>query len=252
MHAQRFVNLAPLSLLANTVGTWFKDVRTHPPIVFTFPPPGDGSSQQGGVNEGITFSENLFYSRNPGPPTKTISLQGLLQGVSPYASLDVTRFTAFSPSWRATFNHTANQDMVHLNAYAKDYDACDETNIQPPGSPTSVHTASSLFSTPPSLGSFKSRLPNAMLEVDLRSLNLHLMMRVKEILACAEAMWEWIVDYQEHLRSGSVTSQRAQGLGATGGDGVSKTDTGGQDPIKAAIAGMTRSDFDDLLIQFEM
>ncbi|VDB91424.1 unnamed protein product, partial [Peniophora sp. CBMAI 1063] len=38
MHAERFINLAPLSLLANSLPLYFKDVRTHPPITFMFPP----------------------------------------------------------------------------------------------------------------------------------------------------------------------------------------------------------------------
>ncbi|THH16366.1 hypothetical protein EW146_g4253 [Bondarzewia mesenterica] len=39
MHASRFINLSPLSLLANSLPLYFKDVRTHSPIMFMFPPP---------------------------------------------------------------------------------------------------------------------------------------------------------------------------------------------------------------------
>ncbi|KAG2129146.1 hypothetical protein DEU56DRAFT_500407 [Suillus clintonianus] len=69
-------------------------------------------------------------------------------------------------------------------------------------------------------------LPNPALEVDLKYLNLHLALRVKEIVACAEAMWEWVSDFQ--------------------------TRGGRKDGIYAKIMGLTRSQFDELLLRFEL
>lgn len=73
-------------------------------------------------------------------------------------------------------------------------------------------------------------LPNGMLEVDLRTLNMHLGIRVKEVLGCAEAMWDWVVDYQI------------------------KTKGGERDPkgVYALISQLSRADFDDLLARFEL
>ena len=71
-----------------------------------------------------------------------------------------------------------------------------------------------------------SRLPNRRMEFDLGTLNLHLALRTSEILACGEAMWEWVVEYQkkeEKTRDGELL----------------------------AIGGMRRDEFDKLLGKFE-
>ncbi|KAF8272206.1 hypothetical protein EI94DRAFT_1796342 [Lactarius quietus] len=39
MHAARFINLSPLSLLAHSLPLFFENVRSHAPIMFMFPPP---------------------------------------------------------------------------------------------------------------------------------------------------------------------------------------------------------------------
>ncbi|KAH7908054.1 hypothetical protein BJ138DRAFT_1013523 [Hygrophoropsis aurantiaca] len=143
MHAERFVNLAPLSLLANMLGLWFKDVRTHPPLVLKFPPL-DGEAEA------------------------VVPLSGLQDGGTRYAAFDSAHSSACSPSWKPS---TPNR-KTGLN------------------------------------------LPNEMLSVDLRSLNLHLQLKVKEILGCSEAMWEWVCQHEN--------------------------------------PAMTRSEFDDLLVRFEL
>ncbi|KAH7928423.1 hypothetical protein BV22DRAFT_1004924 [Leucogyrophana mollusca] len=156
MHAERFVNLAPLSLLANTLGLWFKDVRTHPPIVFKFPPP----EAEADVEQTV------------------VTLSGLLQGVTPYAMLDDTHLAGFSPPRKASFVPPATS---------------------PAGAPAP-----------------EARFLNTTLDVDLRSLNLHLMLKVKEIAGCSEAMWEWVCQH------------------------------------KGTVGELTRAEFDGLLIRFEL
>lgn len=39
-------------------------------------------------------------------------------------------------------------------------------------------------------------LSNKKAEIDIRSLNLHLRVRVLEILGCSEAMWDWVKEFQ--------------------------------------------------------
>lgn len=39
MHADRFINLRPISVLTNVLPLYFRDVRSHPPLLITFPPP---------------------------------------------------------------------------------------------------------------------------------------------------------------------------------------------------------------------
>ena len=73
-------------------------------------------------------------------------------------------------------------------------------------------------------------LPNETLDVDLRALNVHLGIRVKEVLGCAEAMWDWVVDY--HLK-------------ARGGEREPRG-------VYALISQLSRAEFDDLLAKFEL
>ncbi|KIO02665.1 hypothetical protein M404DRAFT_638821 [Pisolithus tinctorius Marx 270] len=170
MHADRFVNLTPLSLLGNALGLWFKDVRTHEPIVLRFPPP----------------PEELKC--NPRASNVILSAADLMQGKSPYAGVDDAQF-AISPG----------KASISLASGARQ--------------PTTAMTSNGL-----------------MMEVDLRTLNLHLAIRVKEILGCAEAMWDWVVEYQ------------------------TKTEEGEREPggVYAIISELSRAEFDELLAKFEL
>lgn len=174
MHAERFINLSPLSLLANTVGLWFKDVRTHPPILFRFPPLREGTRLSGvGSSKSDTPAGQNSSMADRSSGNMIISLDGLSNGASPYASLD---------------------GAISIQRQTQT----------------------------------RARLPNPALDVDLRSLNLHLALRVKEIVACAEAMWEWVCEFQ--MRGG----KREEGA------------------AYAKIMGLTRSQFDELLLRFEL
>lgn len=93
-------------------------------------------------------------------------------------------------------------------------------------------------------------LPNQRLKFDLQSLNLHLSTRVTEILACAEAMWEWICDYQyiqlsprgqqPHLHKEHSQLRNAH------------PERGGTHRFSAELIGMSRAEFDVLLTRFEL
>jgi hypothetical protein len=98
--------------------------------------------------------------------------------------------------------------------------------------------------------SWLNTLPIQHLVLDLQSLNLHLSTRVTEILGCAEAMWEWICEYQDahrsyhgqhhthkehsHLRSAYLGERNAT------------------DKFNAELEGMSRAEFDVLLTRFEL
>jgi hypothetical protein len=98
--------------------------------------------------------------------------------------------------------------------------------------------------------SWLNTLPIQHLVLDLRGLNLHLSTRVTEILGCAEAMWEWICEYQDahrsyhgqhhthkehsHLRSAYLGERSAT------------------DKFNAELEGMSRAEFDVLLTRFEL
>ena len=93
-------------------------------------------------------------------------------------------------------------------------------------------------------------LPNQRLKFDLQSLNLHLSTRVTEILACAEAMWEWICEYQDTQRSPRgqqphMHKEHSQLRNA-------HPERGGTHRFSAELIGMSRAEFDVLLTRFEL
>jgi hypothetical protein len=88
-------------------------------------------------------------------------------------------------------------------------------------------------------------LPNQRLKFDLQSLNLHLSMRITEVVACAEAMWEWVCDYQD------TRSRRGQPH-MSKGNFQSRPTAGDADRFSTELVGMSRSEFDVLLARFEL
>jgi hypothetical protein len=97
-----------------------------------------------------------------------------------------------------------------------------------------------------------SRLPNTTLNVDLRTLNLHLALRAKEVIACSEPMWEWVLECQAEAASrlAQGDSHDLSGSIETHIDGsASKSSLG---LTRNVILEMTRDDFDRLLNNFEM
>ena len=81
-----------------------------------------------------------------------------------------------------------------------------------------------------------SRLPTTTLNADLRTLNLHLAIRAKEIVACSESMWEWVEQFQRESAA-SVPNLNAPNNWSL-------------DMARCAILEMTREDFDLLLNNF--
>ncbi|ESK90438.1 hypothetical protein Moror_13607 [Moniliophthora roreri MCA 2997] len=184
-----------------------------------------------------------------------VSIQSLIQGTSPYISLDESRPSAFSPSSRATFPKTPppsnamglSLSMEHIQTYNENMTTDSQTM-----SPNSPKTSPFLVSA----SMLQNRLPNKTLNVDLRSLNLHLLARVSEILACSESMWEWVVEYQEKAENTkTVKAQRARSksVGAVqpiiGNRSVVENQ---EDRQTAALLALTREDFEKLLLWFYM
>ena len=83
-----------------------------------------------------------------------------------------------------------------------------------------------------------SRLPTiTTLNSDLRTLNHHLALRSKEIIACSESMWEWVEQFQRE----SATIPNLNNLS-----------NWSLDLARCAILEMTRDDFDLLLNNFTL
>jgi hypothetical protein len=111
-------------------------------------------------------------------------------------------------------------------------------------------TASSQIGDDVDAPSRLNTLPNQRLKFDLQSLNLHLSTRVTEILACAEAMWEWICEYQDTQRSPRgqqphMHKEHSQLRNA-------HLERGGTHRFSTELIGMSRAEFDVLLTRFEL
>ncbi|KAK0210837.1 hypothetical protein DFS33DRAFT_1406259, partial [Desarmillaria ectypa] len=257
MQASRFINLSPLSLLPNLLGMYFRDVRTHPPIIFAFP---SLASKQAQHDERDSHSEhehdcdpdeearnaiNPFPARPPPPPTdqrrgrfvsalggtysafgeeRWISVQSLLHKTSKYVSIDDSKTVGLTPRL----------------AKSK------PTNKVPSSDTSSVPPKK----TPP------NRLPNTKLHIDLRTLNLHLALRTAEILGCSEAMWEWVLEYQREAcrkrqDSDATSKKRSRSVDAIRHLREATVKQDPNDP-KAMIEDMTREEFEALLVRFDM
>ena len=252
MLSSRFINMSPLSLLGNLLSLHFKgespgitavfgfliayqDLRTHPAIQLTFPPlPPRKYRVFGKVEERrklgedekkepILSDQELYACDNVetemDEKSRFLSMQSLLQQNSPYVSLDGTRPSAFSPSTRAGLAQSTRDMRV-----------------------AAIRRS--------------SRLPNGQLNLDLKTLNLHLTQRVLEVLACVEAMWEWMLEEQYKMR-GSPENHRLMATGESGSrprTSFSSNDSGRtiQDIFRERIADMTRDEFDELTSNFRL
>ncbi|KAJ7784467.1 hypothetical protein B0H16DRAFT_298953 [Mycena metata] len=273
MNATRFINLSPLSLLANLVGLHFKDVRTHPPLQLTFPPPAatppppmvledltttDDESDSDNARNAIVPSprrRSLMSSRpssSNGPTTprsmtfsdtsvgdenRWVNTSDLLKRESRYILIDNARMSAYSPASRASF-----PAMSPVRA---------PTGLPPVDSPAApsllpANPNTNANAKPPARNpEHQNRLPNATFNIDVRSLNMHLALRTAEIIACAESMWEWVVSYQTservrggRPRAGSLASESVPHSSRIAAHNPAK------DGFKSAVLELTREDFD--------
>jgi hypothetical protein len=101
-------------------------------------------------------------------------------------------------------------DIQDITQHASQYVVLDDTRAPAPLPPNKATFPST---TAPQNGKARrgSRLPSTTLNHDLKSLNLHLALRTAEILACSEAMWEWVLEYRaldEAWRSSSRSTLR--------------------------------------------
>ncbi|KAJ7505232.1 hypothetical protein B0H11DRAFT_1977595 [Mycena galericulata] len=288
MNATRFINLSPLSLLANLVGLHFKDVRTHPPLQLTFPPPvakappevastDDESDSDDARNaiipsprrrQSIMSASTSGLSTSPNSPRSAttfgddstiatiaeerrwVNTDDLLKRESRYITLDDSRMSAFSPSNRSSF--PAMSPVRSISGLPA---------VDPPVPSGAIPSAGgdghANGKQPVRTSEQKTRLPNATFNIDVRSLNMHLALRTAEILACAESMWEWVVSYQARVQVERAAGRpRAGSLASEVSPGASRLLALPRDPaadaFKSAILDLTREDFDGLLVKFEL
>ncbi|KAI0052694.1 hypothetical protein FA95DRAFT_1592645 [Auriscalpium vulgare] len=292
-HAARFINLSPISLLANSLPLYFRDVRTHAPIILMFPPvsvsaakrapqKGHGASTDGESESECELLEcekarsfRAQTSRDtlrpkqppkqpPDEPLKVLHGRELMEHVSQYVVLDSSLQSAFPPGparqRSAAAAAAVGSVALHANASksATSLHGRARSTFASPSTLTLSSTASPAWSdqssdaqTSPSttaldpdgykfVSRLMNRLPNRQLEFDVRSLNLHLSLRTCEVLACAEAMWEWVARWQEQMRWRMVEWEA----------GRARDD--GTEAHARELLGMSRAEFDILLNRFEL
>ncbi|KAI0269749.1 hypothetical protein BC834DRAFT_569124 [Gloeopeniophorella convolvens] len=300
MHAARFINLSPLSLLANSLPIYFNNLRTHAPLMFMFPPLNlaEIKRQPWGPSDETSDSETELNSgynvpvvpRLRPPPERPAKTATFVKGSTPYRHKDhanmgsaatlidgrellhhtqqyvVLDETAIAPG-TVTARQKASTSTVNLpNTVAKpgrtarrslpstsSVLSSDMSLWSGECSMGTVHTAfSHALAEDLNVASRLNTLPNQRLKFDLQSLNLHLSTRVTEIVACAEAMWDWVCSYQElHARR---SQQKGQGEHAHSRSTAPSTHSGEKDKANfhAELVGMSRVEFDDLLTRFEL
>ncbi|KDQ62491.1 hypothetical protein JAAARDRAFT_170906 [Jaapia argillacea MUCL 33604] len=272
MHSSRFVNLAPLALLPNYLSLYFKDVRTHMPIIVTFPPPSrnhlhdhivdDDSSSSSDEDEPFDAPHNLppghrkvggdspAVAKNPSIVNLNrlstyVGTKEVMRKTQPYVTVDSTRTSALSPTTRASIlaplndprgstlfqpRTSSTDEEASLNSASLDISETLMSSYLFEGSTPGLYNRTSPFVK-------GNRLPNKTFNFDLQSLQLHLSTRVSEILACREAMWDWVLDYQLAARSSSPKRRRQSGI---------------EDEAKRDLIQLTRGDFEELLMYFEL
>lgn len=95
------------------------------------------------------------------------------------------------------------------------------------------------------------KLTEQTLQFNLKTLNLHLSLRVREVLACAEAMWDFVVDYQRQQTdtSASAPAARVPSQFARSTSSLAESE---YDSVHVALMNMMREEFDELLTRFEL
>ncbi|KIY71996.1 hypothetical protein CYLTODRAFT_79909 [Cylindrobasidium torrendii FP15055 ss-10] len=238
MHASRFINLSPLSLLPNLMSMYFNDVRTHPPLQFAFPPrkPKPVHEEPEEVVNEWDPDDEAQNAINPYPGRKPslsklntdeaeqgrwVSGRNLLDRTTDLVSLDDARWSAFSPARGSTLSSQPKAKRPEPNKR-------------------------------------KNTLPNKALSIDTRALHLHLALRRTEILACSEEMWEWVKEYQAEQRRQQMSEKRRvtreRSLSVDTHYQPRSTSIPGeeQDGPLAFIADMSRDEFEMLLNRFDM
>ena len=173
MHAARFINLSPVSLLANILVQYFKDVRSHPPVLVTFPPPETELN-----SAPLTHPPPRPLSRNSACSSATGSMGSSAACSSPNNSPP--------PSAHPLRNSTA---APPLNGWSSI-----RLNLRSLISPNQPFVMIDRCRMPArTLGQQSmSQLPNTKFDFDLHSLTLHLSQTVADVLGCTESIWEYL------------------------------------------------------------
>jgi len=176
--------------------------------------------------------------------TPFVSVPQLVAGTVKYVSVDMARYTAYPP--RSLFQPNQFQQKESAPSLPKGAKGSDSQNAAGRSGGDDREPSS------------KERLPITAVKFDTRTLNVHLSIRVQEVLGCAEAMWDFVEAYQERAgvdppwnKSPSVTSSSA-GSDASNMSPVRPAQKTTRNPKWKQLLGLRRSHFDALLARFKL
>lgn len=216
------------------------DIRTHAPIFYTFPyvirkPTATQEGKSKSPQETPQQSSfNLFDHNDASGSSDDDEAR---DAIIPRPRMSKT---SLSPP-PSLLSHFESTNAAHSQYNAKEA----STVLFPSSSSTDASIRDVTTYTRPLVKSDStfSKLPNGAMNTDARTLNIHLSLRAKEILACSESMWEYVEACQEDSQPGHGR-EFAAGVDSVESDDLSST--------KNLIMDMTRDDFDILLNHFEM
>jgi len=173
MHAARFINLSPVALLANILVQYFKDVRSHPPVLVTFPPPETELN-----SDPMTRPPPRSPSRNSACSSATGSVGSSAARSSPNNSPPL--------SARSLRNSAAAPPLNGWSSIRVDL----RSLVSPTQPFVMIDRCRILARTVGQQG--MSQLPNTKFDFDLHTLTLHLSQTVVDVLGCKESIWEYL------------------------------------------------------------
>jgi hypothetical protein len=182
-------------------------------------------------------------SLNPGGK-RSASMHDLLDDMRLSPHIPPTRASFPSSSYTSILESQTRASVTRSTAYGKGSGTGDLQDDLP-----------SLWNSPKDT---MTPRPNSAVNFDVRTLNLHLAIRITEILGCAEAMWEWVIDIQKKFRQREQhVRSRAASVGGITVLAPGSVLSGGtfsvtEDKVIEGIAELTRADFDGLLSKFEL
>ncbi|KAH8114428.1 hypothetical protein DFH11DRAFT_215262 [Phellopilus nigrolimitatus] len=260
MHEARFINLTPLSVLGAQLDMYFSRVKSCAPIVFGFPPRLQTRHELGhaDADDGqddpflptldndlyetsiLQFQNNTIVHAKSGVPRKDSGRRSLSRGdeaASPYIIIDNARAPAL-PAPRIKPRPSYPESVC--SGTSNETETTPSDGSRPSLSLPFSAEAAEPPAPPPQA---PAEPPEAMLEIDLKSLPMMLSSCVVDTLACAEAMWDWVLEEQARHAAVKTQNRAREPHPLAGGD---------EDVQMKMIREITRADFDACLSRFEM
>jgi hypothetical protein len=171
-----------------------------------------------------------------------VDLGALLKRQSKWISLDDSRYTGYGPKKTKSLSSLAVNDFPSES---------DNTYV-PPSIQRKIFRGSGL--------------PNPKMHFDQRQVKMHLALRTAEIVACAEAMWEWVADYQAKLKEQEAQkAQQTERVALVDSYGYpprksissntathSTTGQSPRDKLRESLSMISREEFDRLVVFFQL